>query len=244
MSDVQGLDTTRAVFLIEATEILEKLEESLLELEESLDNIDLVVSVFRALHTIKSSGAMFGFDRVSAFTHEVETVFDEVRSAHMPVSRELIDLTLSSRDIIRGMLDADQGEGGVSDDEAQKVVAALKKLASPEWKMAQQVVQQLPDEEEASHTTWRILRGAVVPVADIRIKFGMTATAQTKNTCITVVTVKASADTDQMTVGALADQVMEVGDKLFGYAAGPRHGHRNSCPISSRHRQTWQGFFL
>ncbi len=38
------------------------------------------------------------------------------------------------------------------------------------------------------------LRGAVVPVADIRIKFGMTATAQTKNTCIIVVTVKTSAD--------------------------------------------------
>ena len=94
MSDVQGLDAGRAVFLIEATEILEQLEESLLELEESPDNTDLVGSVFRALHTIKGSGAMFGFDRVSAFTHEVETVFDEVRSGHMQVSRELIDLTL------------------------------------------------------------------------------------------------------------------------------------------------------
>ncbi len=56
------------------------------------------------------------------------------------------------------------------------------------------------------------LRGEVVPVTDIRIKFGMTATAKTKNTCIIVVTVKASADTDQTTVGVLADQVMEVAE--------------------------------
>ncbi|MFN2355280.1 MAG: Hpt domain-containing protein, partial [Desulfopila sp.] len=76
MSDVQGLDAGRAVFLVEATEILEQLEESLLELEDAPDNDELVGSIFRALHTIKGSGAMFGFDRVSSFTHEVETVFD------------------------------------------------------------------------------------------------------------------------------------------------------------------------
>ncbi len=160
MSDVQGLDAGRAVFLIEATEILEQLEESLLELEESPDNIDLVGSVFRALHTIKGSGAMFGFDRVSAFTHEVETVFDEVRSGHMQVSRDLIDLTLASRDIIRGMLDADQGEGGVSDAEAHRVVVALQKLSSatPSQQVIQAAHEAAPpvNTENASLTTWRI----------------------------------------------------------------------------------------
>ena len=143
MSNVQGLDAGRAVFLIEATEILEQLEESLLELEDSPDNIELVGSVFRALHTIKGSGAMFGFDRVSLFTHEVETVFDEVRSGKMQISRELIDLTLASRDIIRGMLDIDQGENGVTDEEAQRVVAALQQL-SP----AAPFLQELPTPEK------------------------------------------------------------------------------------------------
>ena len=160
MSNVQGLDAGKAVFLIEATEILEQLEESLLELEDSPDNIELVGSVFRALHTIKGSGAMFGFDRVSSFTHEVETVFDEVRSGNMQVSRELIDLTLASRDIIRGMLDADQGEGDVSDEEAQRVVVALQQL-SP----AAPSIQELPKSQKTEQqsgaegpllTTWRI----------------------------------------------------------------------------------------
>jgi len=161
MSDVQGLDAGKAVFLIEATEILEQLEESLLELEESPDDNELVGSVFRALHTIKGSGAMFGFDRVSSFTHEVETVFDEVRSGNMQVSRELIDLTLASRDIIRRMLDADQGDGGVSDAEAKRVVVALQHL-SPAASVAQdipaaeKIEQQPTNNKEPLLTTWRI----------------------------------------------------------------------------------------
>ncbi len=161
MSDVQGLDAGKAVFLIEATEILEQLEESLLELEESPDNVELVGCVFRALHTIKGSGAMFGFDRVSSFTHEVETVFDEVRSGNMQVSRELIDLTLASRDIIRGMLDAEQEDGGVSDEEASRVVAALQKFSSAppsvqEISTAQEASPTQTDKEVASLTTWRV----------------------------------------------------------------------------------------
>ena len=165
MSDVQGLDAGKAVFLIEATEILEQLEESLLELEDSPDNSDLVGSVFRALHTIKGSGAMFGFDRVSSFTHEVETVFDEVRSGNMQISRELIDLTLTSRDIIRGMLDADAGghvgENSSFDEEAQRVVTALQQL-SPTPPSLQQIPtgaekeQPQTAEEGALLTTWRI----------------------------------------------------------------------------------------
>jgi len=54
------------------------------------------------------------------------------------------------------------------------------------------------------------LRGAVVPVADIRIRFGMAATARTESTCIIVVNVNLSAETGQTTVGVLADQVLEV----------------------------------
>jgi len=56
------------------------------------------------------------------------------------------------------------------------------------------------------------LRGAVIPVADIRIKFGMAATVQSNNTCIIVVNVNASTEAGQTTVGVLADQVMEVAD--------------------------------
>ncbi len=56
------------------------------------------------------------------------------------------------------------------------------------------------------------LRGAVVPVADVRVKFGMGAAKLTENSCIIVVELEISAEDGKIIVGLLADQVMEVAD--------------------------------
>ena len=65
--------------------------------------------IFRALHTIKGSGAMFGFDELAAFTHNLETAFDEVRNGRLAITPELIDLTLAALDQIRAMLEEGAG---------------------------------------------------------------------------------------------------------------------------------------
>jgi len=54
------------------------------------------------------------------------------------------------------------------------------------------------------------LRGSVVPVVDLRIKFGMTRTERTVNTCIIIVDIM--VENDIVTIGALADSVQEVLD--------------------------------
>jgi len=99
-------DTYREAFRDEANELLAELETSLLELEESPEDGELVGKVFRAMHTIKGSGSMFGFDDIARFTHEVETVFDHVRNGDIPVTGKLVDLTLRARDCIRMMLES------------------------------------------------------------------------------------------------------------------------------------------
>ena len=107
------MDPHRQVYLQEAQELLAELETALLELEEAPDDAELVGRVFRALHTIKGSGAMFGFDEVAAFTHEVENAFDRVRAGSLAVTRELVDIGLAARDHIRGLLaGAPDPEGG------------------------------------------------------------------------------------------------------------------------------------
>ena len=68
------------VFKEETSELLSELETSLLELEKSPRNEDAISAIFRAFHSIKGSGGMFGFDNISSFTHEIETVYDLVRS--------------------------------------------------------------------------------------------------------------------------------------------------------------------
>ena len=72
--------TDQEAYREEARELLAELESSLLELEQTPEDQELIGRVFRALHTIKGSGAMFGFDLIAAFTHNVENAFDLVRS--------------------------------------------------------------------------------------------------------------------------------------------------------------------
>ena len=112
----------------EAHELLSELESSLLELEGSPGDMELVGRIFRAMHTIKGSGAMFGFDEIAAFTHEVETVFDNVRHGTLQVTRDLIDLTLKARDCIRLMLDEPDKKS--SEEMAAAILSSLRALAS------------------------------------------------------------------------------------------------------------------
>ena len=117
-----------AAYREEAGELLAELETSLLDLEETPDDKDLIARVFRAMHTIKGSGAMFGFDDIAAFTHEVETVFDMVRNGKMVVTKELLDLTLKSRDHISALLDASAGCGEVDKAQGDTIIAGLQGL--------------------------------------------------------------------------------------------------------------------
>ena len=97
-------------FRQEATDLLEQLEENLLELEAAPEDRAKVDTVFRALHTIKGSGEMFGFSALARFVHHLESAYEEVRSGTKAVTSELIDISLGSRDHISALLDAGQDE--------------------------------------------------------------------------------------------------------------------------------------
>jgi len=147
----------KAAYREEAYELLAELETSLLELEENGGDAELIGRIFRALHTIKGSGSMFGFDDIASFTHEVETVFDMVRNSLLPVTKELIDLTLSSRDFIKILLDEPES---ADKRKAGEIIESLRKL-SPVIKMADEVknspVPPAPGANQSDkHVTYRI----------------------------------------------------------------------------------------
>jgi two-component system chemotaxis sensor kinase CheA len=122
------MEHQRHAYKQEAYELLGELESALMELEEIPDNEDLIDRVFRAMHTIKGSGAMFGFNAIAAFTHEIETVFDLVREGKMIVTKELINLSLSARDLISEMLEASETETSAEPEKAESIISALKAL--------------------------------------------------------------------------------------------------------------------
>ncbi|HVW93345.1 MAG TPA: chemotaxis protein CheA [Devosia sp.] len=124
MSASDPADTFRQ----EARELLEQLEQGLLDLEQNPGNADLINSTFRALHTIKGSGAMFGFTAVADFVHEFETAFDRVRKGESAPTPQLIAVALDAKDHIHALIEEPEAdhEGGAP------ILAALRRVVSGE----------------------------------------------------------------------------------------------------------------
>ena len=123
MSSAKLPEQLLAAYREEAVERIAELEAALLDLDSRPEDPELVACAFRALHTIKGSGAMFGLEVLAGFAHEVEAIFDLIRSGRMPVTRELIALALEAKDAIRDLLD---GRGG--EEERARIVASLRML--------------------------------------------------------------------------------------------------------------------
>ena len=117
----------RQTFRDEAAELLAELEDALLSLETRPDDTVLVERAFRALHTLKGSGAMFGFETIVTLAHETETIFDRIRRSELRAERTIIDLALSVKDAIRASLDG--GDTPASDAE---LIGKLRKIGPVE----------------------------------------------------------------------------------------------------------------
>jgi two-component system chemotaxis sensor kinase CheA len=92
-------------FIEEATENIADLEDALLSLENDPENSDLVERVFRAMHSLKGGGAMFGYQKLSDFTHHLENIYDRVREGHLKINKGLLDMTLQAVDHLKNLLD-------------------------------------------------------------------------------------------------------------------------------------------
>jgi len=127
------MNTPQNTFAQEAIELLQTLEEVLLELEETPTDSDQVDAAFRALHTLKGSGDMFGFGALAAFIHHFEDAFDQVREGRATVSPDLIAVSLDSRDHLTTLLalGADKTPSGEVQTAGDALLARLSNLKGP-----------------------------------------------------------------------------------------------------------------
>ncbi|ROQ19965.1 two-component system chemotaxis sensor kinase CheA [Marinimicrobium koreense] len=87
-------------FLVEAGEILEKLSEQLVELEQRPDDADLLNAIFRGFHTVKGGAGFLQLDPMVECCHVTENLFDVLRNGQRQVTSELMDVVLQSLDTI------------------------------------------------------------------------------------------------------------------------------------------------
>lgn len=102
------LDRFQQKFVEEATDNVASIEEALFELESDPENKEIIERLFRSMHTIKGGGAMFGFNDLSNFTHNLETIYDHIRNDKIKVTKDIISLTFESLDYIRQLLEMGQ----------------------------------------------------------------------------------------------------------------------------------------
>jgi len=130
----------RVAFKSEALDLLCELDTALLALEAQPGDSDLVNRVFRAIHTIKGSGATAGFVHLARFTHRLEEAFDLARAGRMAVTTDLIDCGLRACDVVREILETggdEEAEATGEREVAEALARLVPQIATPQKVPAQ-----------------------------------------------------------------------------------------------------------
>ena len=102
------------MFLEESREHLQSLNDGLLALENDPEEISVVNDIFRNAHTIKGMSATMGFTKIAELTHDMENVFDLLRTEKMKVNEDIMDTLFKTIDSLEQMIES-VGAGGPED---------------------------------------------------------------------------------------------------------------------------------
>lgn len=105
-----GMEQFLQVFFEETDEHLATLELLLIGLDLDQPDAETLNGIFRAAHSIKGSSGMFGFDDLTAVTHELETLLDRIRCGQTALHVEMIGVFLEARDVLQRLLDAHRSQ--------------------------------------------------------------------------------------------------------------------------------------
>jgi two-component system chemotaxis sensor kinase CheA len=102
----------KELFINEAQEHLEALNQSMVDLEKDPGNPDVLTEIFRSAHTLKGMSATMGFDQLTELAHEMENVLDGLRSGEIEVTTDIVDLLFACFDMLGSMVAAIAQESG------------------------------------------------------------------------------------------------------------------------------------
>ena len=117
-------------FMIEADEIISKLDEDMVKLERNSNDLNLLNEIFRGAHTIKGTSGFLGLDKVTDLTHKMEDVLNKLRKGELKVSQAIMDVLLESIDTLRFLLQ-DLRTGSDSGVDLAAVKARLAAVSNP-----------------------------------------------------------------------------------------------------------------
>jgi len=126
------LEQFHETFFEESFEGLDIMESGLLELEQGDVDLENINTIFRSAHSIKGGSGTFGFTAVAEFTHDMETLLDQMRNGERQVSASVVDTLLGCVDVLRSMLNAIKNGSEINADNVADMTNALKGILGGE----------------------------------------------------------------------------------------------------------------
>ncbi|MED5077196.1 chemotaxis protein CheA [Geobacillus stearothermophilus] len=119
------------LFIDESKEHLQSINERLLELEKTPEDMSVVNDIFRSAHTLKGMSATMGFEDLANLTHQMENVLDGIRNRRLSVTPELLDVIFEAVDHLEAMISS-IAAGGDGTRDVRRTVEQLKRIEQGE----------------------------------------------------------------------------------------------------------------
>lgn len=116
-------------FLVESFELVEKLDEDLVELENNPTDLDLLNGIFRVAHTVKGASSFLNFDVLTHLTHHMEDVLNKARHAELVLTPDIMDVVLESIDLMKALLETIRDTSEDAGIDVSGCVARLDKVS-------------------------------------------------------------------------------------------------------------------
>jgi two-component system chemotaxis sensor kinase CheA len=123
-----NLEELKRTFFDECTELMQEIESGLGEIREGGGSEDTVHAVFRAVHSVKGGAGIFGFDTLVGFAHVFETVLDAVRHGTLAPEPSVIDVLLTSSDVLSDLVGMARAGEAIPPDYGSECRASLEQL--------------------------------------------------------------------------------------------------------------------
>ena len=151
-------------FLVEAFELVEKLDEDLVELESTPEDLELLNGIFRVAHTVKGASSFLNFDILTHLTHHMEDVLNRARHGELKITPDVMDVILESVDLMKALLEKIRDTSSDDGIDVSACVARLDKITGGDGEVQapvtsvpveevihEEVVEEASDEEEIDY---------------------------------------------------------------------------------------------
>ncbi|SES67920.1 two-component system, chemotaxis family, sensor kinase CheA [Natronincola peptidivorans] len=128
------------IFMEESKENLQSMNDILMKLESSPEDISLLNEIFRIAHTLKGMSGTMGFSNISSLTHEMENILDDIRNGKIRISNNVIDLLFECFDELEkyvNEIEKHNNEGGLSSSDLIEKLQQLMKAQEDDGSKAE-----------------------------------------------------------------------------------------------------------